>query len=159
MPDRERHSHRDGIGLRKPGRERDFAIPSRFRLVPVSSRSRFRKKFRYWRSPGKTGINGNIVISVKSRTGRSFSNLWWPKHRQFRDFKKITIFLGLHRIWLWPDLPDSDFAGFQIFKSGNLARYPVGTILPDYPAGLPDLTKINFETFQDKFEIFFRDFF
>ena len=61
----------------------------------------------------------------------------------------MYLILGSYRIWILPDLPDSDFAGFEIFKSGNPAGIPAGTFSPDYPAGLLDyrilkVTKVKF---------------
>ena len=60
--------------------------------------------------------------------------------------------LNLHKDRVASDLTLAGFTGFQIFKSGNPAGYPVGTIWPDFRI----LTNINFETFQDELEIISR---
>ena len=61
---------------------------------------------------------------------------YYLKNSKLQDY--IRLIIGSYRIWILPDLPDSDFAGFEILKSGNPAGIPAGTFSPDYPAGLPD---------------------
>ena len=46
--------------------------------------------------------------------------------------------IGFYRIWVWPDSPDSDFAGFKIFQIRQSGRNPADT----NPAGLSGRNRI-----------------